>query len=157
MISSDATTTLSPPRPDAETSGRVLVWFEATSRGRAALDRAAHLAAATDAELTVVTVATPAPLSGCASCRHSAVIWNRELREIAQEELVEAATRLGPLTTARFVAEEGELADSIARAARACGATTIVLPQARAGRILSGPDRRLDARLRERGAWRIVF
>jgi nucleotide-binding universal stress UspA family protein len=133
----------------------VVVWFEATQAGRDALARARRIAKTDGAHLTVLAVATQEPVSGCPRCRQGAVIWNREMRAIGHEELLEAGRTLGPSCKAGYELAVGRPLTAIARAARECGADLIVLPSRRRSRLPRLRRKDLDERLRGLGAWRV--
>jgi nucleotide-binding universal stress UspA family protein len=107
----------------------VLVSYEPSANGRAALLHAWGLARGAGAALTVLSVATQERVDvGCARCRRSAAIWNREMRAIAGEDLAEAAALLRPSSSVDFVVEPGRPRDAIANAARRLRADVIVVP-----------------------------
>jgi len=128
----------------------VLVAYEASASGRAALVHAAELARAHRIALTVLSV-TPQERAdfGCARCRQSAAMWNVEMADLAHENLLDAAElleRVG-LATIDYVVGRGDPATSIAAAAARAGADLVVVPWKRL-RILGVYRRRtLAARL----------
>lgn len=70
-------------------SGRVkcvLVEYEPSSRGRAALFHAVRIA----------------------RCRQSPALWNREMRSLAEEALAEAAALVGPSSATQYTIACGE-------------------------------------------------
>jgi hypothetical protein len=81
---------------------RVLVEYESSARGRGARLHALRVAREAGAELTVVVVATRERVVGCARCRQSAVLWNREMASLAQEARDEAATVVGERPDTRY-------------------------------------------------------
>ncbi len=93
--------TIRPSSPIADrgpTSGpaaRVLVIFEPSSNGAAALAHAAELTNASRAELTVVTVAPQQPCTRC--CGPSAEPFNAAVREDAERDLRAARELAGPV------------------------------------------------------------
>jgi len=141
---------------DERPTEHVVVWFEATRAGRDALARAREIAERDRAQLTVLAVATQEPVSGCPRCRQGAVIWNREIRAIGQEELVEAGQILGPSFDARYELAVGRPLSAISDAAHECGADLIVLPSRRRSRLPRLRRRDLDERLRALGSWRVL-
>lgn len=78
------------------------------------------------------------------------------MREIAQEELLEANTILGPNTAIGYRSVVGEPVDAITRAARACAADLIVVPWRRPGRLRSRSLRQIESRLSATGSWEVV-
>lgn len=153
-----------PPRTDsrkaAETSRpirrRIIVRYRSSAPGRAAVTHALALAEKTGAALTVVSLATKVPVNGCASCRHSAVIWNREMQAIAREELAEAAGLVGRRADVNYTVAVGEPVKAISEAADRWGADTVVVPsepRSRLRRLFSAP---MDDALRKLGSWEVV-
>jgi hypothetical protein len=77
----------------------VLVRYEDTPRWLAALEHARALADARGALLMVVAVAPhEASQCGCAICRSTAGLYDRQMDEIAEEEIAAAATHVGFVT-----------------------------------------------------------
>jgi nucleotide-binding universal stress UspA family protein len=107
---------------------RVLVEYESSPRGRAALLHALHVVHHAGAELTVVAVATRERVVGCARCRQSAVLWNREMASVAQEALDEAATIVGARPGTRYAIAYGDRKQALAEAAAAYEAELVVVP-----------------------------
>jgi nucleotide-binding universal stress UspA family protein len=107
---------------------RVLVEYESSQRGRAALLHALRVAREAEAELTVVAVATRERVVGCARCRQSAVLWNREMTSLGQEALGEAATIVGARPGTRYAIAYGDRKRALAEAAAACEAELVVVP-----------------------------
>jgi nucleotide-binding universal stress UspA family protein len=142
----------------AESPGcrHVLVSYEASADGRAALSHAEEIARAAGARLTVLAVAPREPVVGCASCRQSAVLWNRELGLIASEELEEATSLLGSSAAVEYRVARGERAHAIADAASEGGADLIVLPWQRPRRVRRPFAQDVTERLRQRGGWQVV-
>src|SRR5947199_8283708 len=96
------------PAPEAATISRVLVQYESSEAGRAALFHALSIAREAEAHLTVSSVATRQPVGiGCASCRANTAFWNHELQTLAQEALAEAGHLLGPSATIDYVVARG--------------------------------------------------
>ncbi|MBS1885705.1 MAG: universal stress protein [Actinobacteria bacterium] len=136
---------------------RVLVSYRSSSRGRAALSYAVDLAHDLGVPLTVVSVVPEEPTDvGCARCRQSAVIWNREMRSLAAEELREAAGLVRPGATVDYVAAVGRPAEALGRAAERSDADLIVLPWEPGGRIRRLFSRTVAEGLRESGRWRVI-
>jgi nucleotide-binding universal stress UspA family protein len=135
---------------------RVLVLYDDSSQGRAALTEAATLASARDAPLTVLAV-MPRERDdiGCARCRQGAVIWNHELGEIAEEQLAAAAAMLGRSTAIEYEIARGPLIESITSVARRDNVVTLVLP-ARRRHVLTRFSRDQAGRLRRAGPWEVV-
>lgn len=106
---------------------RVLVEYESSARGRAALLHALRVAREAEAELTVVAVATRERVVGCARCRQSAVLWNREMASLAQEALDEAATIVGERPGIRYAIAHGDRKRALADAAAASEAELVVV------------------------------
>jgi nucleotide-binding universal stress UspA family protein len=144
-------------RPGASRASRhVLVRYESSPHGRGALQHALELARASNAELTVITVATHERVDiGCASCRHGAAIWNREMRLIAEEELAEAASFVDHDESVAFQVVRGKPHEAIREAATRCNAWMIVLP-AEPGRLGARRVSRLAGSLRAGGDWELT-
>jgi nucleotide-binding universal stress UspA family protein len=145
-----------PPAPNPPIRRRIMVSYDSSAPGRAALTHALALAEKTAAALTVVTVATKVPINGCASCRHSAVIWNREMQAIAREELAEAAGLVGRRADVYYTLAVGDPVRAISGAADRWGADTVVVasePRGRLRRLFSAP---MDDALRKLGRWEVV-
>jgi nucleotide-binding universal stress UspA family protein len=141
---------------DDELTGDVIVWFEDTPEGRAALLHAQHLSRATDARLTVLAVATHERVVGCGRCLQGTVLWNIEMKKIAHEELCEAREILGPATPASYKLVVGRPADSISAAAAGKHADTVVLPWQR-NRVLDPPQRRnVGRKVEANGPWKVI-
>ncbi len=134
----------------------VLVRYESSPAGRAALHHALEIARASSAELRVISVATHERVDiGCASCRKSAAIWNREMRSLAEEELAEAASFVGPDEPVAYQVVRGQPGDAIREAAAQCNAWMIVLPT-QPGRLRARRVSRLADGLRTAGDWEIA-
>ena len=135
----------------------VLVPYEATAHGQAALSHALGIARAAEAPLTVVAVVPHERVDvGCARCRQSAVIWNRELGTIAEEELAEAARLVGRSSAVEYDVARGPRTRAISDAACRCGADLIVLPWRRPSRVRTLFSRDATERLSREGRWRVV-
>ena len=116
---------------------QVLVRYEDTPRGLAALEHARVLAEARGARLIVVAVA-PHEVNhgGCAICRSTAGLYNRHMDEIAEEEISAAETQLGVCDMVEFVvAKGGSFRRAIGELAVQRGARTVVLPAPRGSRL----------------------
>lgn len=135
---------------------RILVWFEDNPRGRAALDHAQELAEARQGQLTVLTVALRERVVGCGRCLQGTVLWNIEMRKIAQEELVTARDLLGDATDADFELIVGSPAEAIAVAAERIGAQVIVLPEQLSHRLGPRSRRNIAERVASHGSWQVV-
>lgn len=149
-------TKLQSPAPPGLPARRVMVHYRSSESGRAALAYAMSLAQETSATLTVLSVATRVPVNGCASCRHSAVIWNREMHEIAREELAEAATLVARCADVRYIVGVGDPLKAVSEAADRSGADTVVVPHESGGRLrrlLAAP---VEESLRKLGRWEVV-
>lgn len=148
-LSAPATATPAAHR-DAPGSVPLLVLYDPTAAGHAALIHAAQHAHATGAPLTVISVTPHERVNaGCARCRQSAAIWNAEMAEVAEEDLVQAAKLIEPLGVgpADYVVGRGDRAPAVAAAARQARAGTVIVPWERS-RILGLFRRRtLAARL----------
>jgi len=135
----------------------VLVGFEPSQRGRAALLHALGVARQAAVPLTVVAVATQERVDvGCVRCRHSAALWNRELRALADEELAEAAKLVGPVSWVRYKVTVGRGARAISEAADSSGADVIVLPSERPRRFRRSSYNGVVEELRRAGRWTVI-
>ena len=134
---------------------RVLVSYEPSKRGHAALRHAISLARASGSRLIVTAVVPRAPVTGCARCRQSAVLWNHEMRSVASEELADAARLVGESGDVEYVPSYGELLPATAQAAERCAADVIVVPEQPTGlrRLFSA---RIAEKLRDRGDWEVI-
>lgn len=141
----------SPPR-------RVLVSFETTERGRAALAEAAELARTADAQLTVLVALPPRERvdRGCGHCRFAASLWNHELDEVAQESVAEARAMLSGLSGVDYQVTYGSAVKTITEAAELAGADVIVLGEKPPGRWRRRVSPGLAERLRTAGGWHVV-
>jgi nucleotide-binding universal stress UspA family protein len=127
----------SPSEPPAAEVEQVLVRYEDTPNGLAALEHARVLAEARGARLTVVAVA-PHEVNhgGCAICRSTAGLYNHHMDEMAEEELAAAAEHVGVCDIVEFVvAKGGTFMRAIGELAAERGVRTVVLPAPRGGRI----------------------
>ena len=135
----------------------VLVSYEPLAHGRAALFHALDLARRAGVPLTVTGVATMKPVNaGCARCRQSAAIWNREMRAVAAENLAEAANLLGPSLAVDYVVATGRAAHAIGEAADRAGADAIVVPWQPGGRLRRPFSRNIAEDLRRVGRWEVI-
>lgn len=152
----------SPDADPASASGalpprQVLVVYESSVDGRAALSYAEGVASAAGAPLTVVAAVPHERVDvGCARCRQSAVIWNHELGEIANEELSEAAGLLDESTAVGYDIARGAWTRAVADAAIRCGADLIVVASRRPGRNRRIFVRDREEPLRRAGSWQVV-
>jgi hypothetical protein len=95
---------------------RVLVSYEPSPLGRAALLHAMSVARDAGADLMVVSVAAHERAdAGCARCRESAAIWNREMRSLAVEAVMEAASLVGPSRTVEYRVGYGQPIKALVR------------------------------------------
>lgn len=134
----------------------MLVSYESSARGRAALFHALGLAQRAGAPLTVVTVATKEPVVGCARCRQSTVIWNREMRLLAEEELAEARSLVGPAAGIDSAVAVGDPVKALGEAADRSGADVVVLPWEPGGRLRRLFSPAVAGRLRKAGRWEVI-
>jgi nucleotide-binding universal stress UspA family protein len=137
-------------------SSTVMVLYEASESGRLALAHGEFLARERGTRLTVV-VCVPREREdvGCARCRHGAVIWNHELREIAGEELAEARRLLDDPAAADYRVAYGTEARDIAEIAARERAQAIVVPFRRGWPLAARRSRALAERLRAAGRWEV--
>jgi len=144
-------------KPSAEKPSSVLVSYEPSRAGDAALSHALELARENRASLTVASVAPQERTDvGCARCRANARAWNEQLRLLAHQRLSTAARTIGDSHDVHYLAACGPKRRVLAQAARQCGADIIVMPLPRAEplrRLL-----RLSAveDLSRRGSWQVV-
>src|SRR3954451_6506648 len=115
-------------RPHAR---HVLVLYESSRRGAAALERAAETAARTHARLTVVAVAVLEP-AGARCCDTRAGYWNQVVQEPAAGDLEQARSLVGDRSSAEFKVLTGEsVLDAVALEARRSGADLVMVPSDR--------------------------
>jgi nucleotide-binding universal stress UspA family protein len=113
------------------TPARILVLYENSRRGAAALEQAAALAAREGALLTVVVVAVTEP-EDASCCDTRAVYWNGIVRELAAEDLGRARALLRAGTTAEFkVVTARSIPTALAIEAERSRADMILVPSAR--------------------------
>jgi hypothetical protein len=134
----------------------VLVWFEDSAEGRAALARARELAQEWLARLTVVTVATHERVVGCGRCLQGTVLWNLEMKKIAHEELLAARRILDGDDDVSYQLLVGDPADVITDAGLRTGAQVIVLPWHRESRLSPPNLRHVADHVGAEGSWRVV-
>jgi len=128
----------SPSGPAVAGVEQVLIRFEDTPRGFAALEHARVLADRRGARLAVIAVA-PHEVNhgGCAICRSTAGMYNRQMDEIAEQEISAAATHIEVCDLVEFVvAKGGRFMRAIGEIAVQRGARTVVLPAPRGGRFV---------------------
>ena len=123
------------PPPDLARIRRVMVSYESSARGRAALFYALDLAQRAGAPLTVVSVATQEPVTGCGLCRQTAAFWNHERRSMAEEDLAEAARLLGPMADVGYRVAVGRPVEVLDEVAGRVDADVVVLPWEASGRL----------------------
>lgn len=110
------------------TPAHILVLYENSRRGAAAIQQAAELAVRTNALLTVVAVAVTEP-EDTRCCDTRAVYWNGVVRELAVEDLARARALLGADTAAEFkVVTERSVPAGLALEAERSRADMIVVP-----------------------------
>jgi nucleotide-binding universal stress UspA family protein len=112
------------------TPARILVLYENSRRGAAALEQAAALAAREGALLTVVVVAVTEP-EDARCCDTRAVYWNGIVRELADEDLGRARALLGGGTAEFKVVTARSIPTALAIEAQRSRADTILVPSAR--------------------------
>jgi nucleotide-binding universal stress UspA family protein len=114
------------PRPE-----HILVLYEHSRRGAAAIQQAADAAVRMSARLSVVAVAVTEPEeTGC--CDTRAVYWNGVVQELAAEDLDRARSLLGTGTAAEFkVLTNRSVLAALALEAERSGADMVVLPSER--------------------------
>lgn len=144
-------------RIDARLHDRALVVFEQTANGRVALSYAVQRARREGAELTVLRAMPYERVGmGCASCRHSAAIWNREMRYDAEEALAEARELVDDGASITYAIAKGQGAGEIARAAQTAQAQLIVLPSPRSPQLPRLGFASLADRVHGLGAWDVA-
>jgi nucleotide-binding universal stress UspA family protein len=145
------------PQEAADEPAHVLVVYDSSPHGEAALLYAEAVAGGVEAPLTVLAVAPIERVDvGCLRCRQSAAIWNHELAEIAAEELDDAAAKVGASCSVQFEVARGHQAKAIADGALRSGADLIVLPWRRPRRFGGRLRPDLAGRLRREGAWQVL-
>lgn len=143
---------------DTGLPAHALVVFEQTANGRAALSYAVDRARREGAELTVLrTMPYEDVRMGCASCRHGAAIWNREMRCDAAQALSEARELVDDDASVTYAIAKGQGARDIARAAQIAQADLIVLPLSRSPRVPRLGFASLADRLGGLGAWDVTI
>ncbi len=135
----------------------VLMLFEPTANGRVALEYAVAQVDENLAELTVVSAMPYERVDvGCASCRHGAAIWNREMRYDADRTLAEARERLTGRENVTYAITKGQAARSIAQAAERLQADIVILPWRPPHRLRRIGFSSLAERLTALGAWQVT-
>ena len=115
-------------RDNEDVADHVLVLFENSRRGAAAVRRAA---AAVPARLTVVTVAV-AESEAASCCDIRTGYWNGVVRELAAEDLERARSLVGDTTAAEFKVLIGpSVLAALTFEAEQSGADLVVLPPGR--------------------------
>jgi hypothetical protein len=84
------------------------------------------------------------------------MIWNREMRGVAEETLGEAANLLGPSPAVDYVVAVGSPALAIGEAADHAGADTVVLPWRPTGRLRRLFSSTVAEDLRRAGRWEVI-
>jgi nucleotide-binding universal stress UspA family protein len=137
---------------------RVLVTYEPSREGDAALSYALDIARAAGATLTVASVAPQERTDvGCAHCRASARVWNEQLRLLAHERLSKAAKTIGDAPPVHYLAACGPERQVLTQAARQHEADIVVVPWRRAERLRRVVRQSLAEDLRRRGPWEVVI
>jgi nucleotide-binding universal stress UspA family protein len=125
--------------------GHVLVLYEHSRRGAAAVQRAAGEAARSNARMTVVAVAVIEPEdAGC--CDRRAAYWNGVVRELARADLDRARSLVGAVTTAEFKVVTGR---------SVLAALALEAEQSRADMVVLPPERGVHRWVRTRRARRL--
>ncbi|MGC9220803.1 MAG: hypothetical protein ACP5H2_05550 [Solirubrobacteraceae bacterium] len=136
----------------------MLLWFEDDEHGRRALQRASELTASAG-ELTVVTVASHESLAGCGRCAVGTVMWNIELQEMADADLLTARAFLHGRENVTYKRLEGatkEIPALLIAAATQAQADLVILPRRFGPRHLPGASRRcVRATIAAAGNWRV--
>jgi nucleotide-binding universal stress UspA family protein len=113
------------------TPAHILVLYEDSRRGAAAIQQAAELATRADALLTVVAVAVTEP-EDTHCCDTRSVYWNGVVQELAAEDLGRARALLDAGTASKFkVVTERSVPVALALEARRSRADMIVVPSDR--------------------------
>jgi nucleotide-binding universal stress UspA family protein len=109
----------------------VLVLYEGSRRGAAAVERAAETAARTHARLTVVAVAV-LERADARCCDTRAGYWNQVVQELAASDLDQARSLVGDRASAEFKVLTGDsVLDAVTREARRSGAELVMVPSDR--------------------------
>lgn len=135
----------------------VVVWFEDTPAGQAAVLLAREIAEAASAKLTVLTFAPRERVIGCGRCISGTVLWNADMIEIAQEELEEAQGLLCSCSDVTYEMVVGRPVPAIVGGARAHAADVVVVPWRRPSRIAAFRRRSVIEKIREAGDWQLVI
>lgn len=145
-------------KPALEPVRSVLVAYEDSREGGAALCYALDIAWAAGATLTVASVAPQERTDvGCARCRASARAWNEQLRMLAHDQLSAASKSIGDSQDVRYLAACGPERQVLAEAARQHEADIVVVPWRRAERLRRVVRLSLAEDLRRRGPWEVVI
>ena len=84
------------------------------------------------------------------------MIWNREMRALAEEELADAAGLVGPLTSVDYQVAVGGPADALSQASVRSGADVVVLAWEPTGRLRRLFSPAVVEDLREAGGWEVI-
>jgi nucleotide-binding universal stress UspA family protein len=145
-------------KPAPERVRRVLVAYDPSREGDAALSYALDIARAAGATLTVASVAPQERTDvGCAHCRASARAWNEQLRLLAHERLSKAAKTIGDSSAVHYLAACGPERQVLAQAARQHEADIVVVPWRRAERLRRVVRLSLAEDLSQRGPWEVAI
>ena len=145
-------------KPAPERVRHVLVAYEPSREGGAALSYALGIARANGATLTVASVAPQEATDvGCARCRASARAWNEQLRLFAHEQLSAAAKTIGDSSAVHYLAACGPERQVLAQAARQHEADIVVVPWRRAERLRRTVGLSLAEDLSQRGPWEVAI
>ena len=107
----------------------VLALFNGSAAGERALADATDAAREADAELTVLVLAAIEEPSRC--CNLQTTSWNREMRQLAREELERARQLVADDVRASFVVREGRGHAAVVAAATQLGCDVLVEPGSR--------------------------
>ncbi len=145
-------------KPALEPVRSVLVAYDDSREGGAALSYALDIARAAGATLTVASVAAQERTDvGCAHCRASARAWNEQLRMLAHEQLSAASNSIGDSQDVHYLAACGPERQVLAQAARQHEADIVVVPWRRGERLRRVVRLSLAEDLRRRGPWEVVI
>ena len=112
-------------------ASHVLALFDGSRAGERAISEATDLAREAGARLTILTLAAVEEPSRC--CNMQTTSWNRDMRELAREELDRARSLLTVDVDAEFVIREGRGRSAVANAAADLGCDLIIEPGKRRG------------------------
>jgi nucleotide-binding universal stress UspA family protein len=144
---------------DYPSAGHVLVLCEESEPGRAALLLAQHEAQSSGGTLTVLAIATHERVIGCGRCVSGTVLWNIEMKKMAQEALLAAHALLDERCEASFelqVARVGEIDETVINAARRTDADLVVLPWRRQSRMPRIHHADHLSAIAAAGPWRVI-